>query len=289
MTGRTVTVVAPGPLATIQDGGRAGLGHLGIGRSGAVDQPSLRRANLLVGNDSLAAGIEMTFGGTRLRFDDDAVVALSGAPCEVQVDGRNIRFDTPVPVTAGQELRCRTPHIGVRSYLAVDGGFDVPPVLGSRSTDTLSGLGPPRLAAGMSLLLGRPSTIRASMPEVPAIDSFPGTPMLTVLPGPRADWFTPNALDLLRTTDWTVTPQADRVGIRLAGSPLLRRVERELPPEPMVAGALQVPPDGRPILFLADHPVTGGYPVIGVVTEADLPTAAQLRPGQHVRFAAPAR
>jgi allophanate hydrolase subunit 2 len=118
---------------------------------------------------------------------------------------------------------------------------------------------------------------------------FTGAPTLTLLPGPRADWFLPEALDLLLTTDWIVTPQADRVGIRLAGPPLTRRVAGELPPEPMVAGALQVPPDGRPILFLADHPVTGGYPVIGVLTDAHLPEAAQLRPGATFRFAAPPR
>lgn len=282
-TARTVTVIAPGPLATVQDQGRPGLGHLGIGRSGAADLRSLRRANLLVGNDRGAATIEMTFGGMRLGFDSDAVVALCGAPCQVQVSGRSIAFGSAISVKAGEELRCRIPKLGVRSYLAIGGGIDVPRVLGSRSTDTLSGLGPPPLVAGMSLRLGTPTPTPPPVDTV--VDDFAVPSTLTSLPGPRADWFLPQALDLLLSADWTVTQQADRVGIRLAGPPLLRLVQRELPPEPMVAGALQVPPDGQPILFLADHPVTGGYPVIGVLAAADLSTAAQLRPGNTIRFA----
>ena len=281
MTSRTVTVIAPGPLSTIQDRGRPGLGHLGIGRSGAADPTGLDRANRLVGNKVGAAAIEMTFGGLRLRFDTDAVAALTGAPCEMSIGGRTLPVDVAVPVHAGEELRCRTPKLGVRSYLAVDGGIDVPPVLGSRSTDTLSGLGPEPLAAGMSLPLGRPSTLPppgAGSPE------FAIVPTLPVMAGPRLDWFSPQTLDLLITSRWSVTPQADRVGIRLAGPPLRRRTQLELPSEPMVAGALQVPPDGQPILFLADHPVTGGYPVIGVVPGAQLCHAAQLRPGNTVGF-----
>lgn len=285
MTGRSVTVVAPGPLATIQDHGRRGLGHLGIGRSGAADLTSLRQANLLVGNDHSAAAIEMTFGGTRLKFDTDAVVALRGAPCVLLIGGREVSVDSAVRVFAGQELRCRTPKVGVRSYLAIDGGIDVPPVLGSRSTDTLSGLGPQPLAAGITLPLGPPSApAPTSPPSGGPVDEFVVAQSVTVLPGPRADWFTPAALHLLSTSTWTVTPQADRIGIRLAGPALTRSVHRELPSEPMVAGALQVPPDGQPILFLADHPVTGGYPVIGVVAGAALHHAAQWRPGTTVGF-----
>ena len=280
MTTRSVTVLAPGPLSTLQDLGRPGLGHLGIGRSGAADQRSLRRANQLVGNARDAAGIEMTFGGLRLRFEHDAVVALTGAPCDASAGGRALPFGVAVPISAGTELRVRTPRTGVRSYLAVDGGLHVPPVLGSRSTDTLAGLGPAPLAIGMSLPLGDPVPPPAGM----AAPEFTVPHTLALLPGPRQDWFSAEAIDLLYTADWTVTPQADRVGVRLAGPPLTRAVHAELPSEPMVAGALQVPPDGQPILFLADHPVTGGYPVIGVVAGDDLPAAAQLRPGATFRF-----
>ena len=282
MTARTVTVLAPGPLSTIQDDGRPGLGHLGIGRSGAADLASLQRANLLVGNEPGAAGIEMTFGGIRLVFQNDAVVALGGAPCGVSTAGHPVPFGAAVRIAAGTELRCRTPKVGVRTYLAVDGGIDVPAVLGSRSTDTLSGLGPAPLAVGTTFPLGSPSTDPAPAP--PADAGFTVEHVLTLLPGPRADWFTIDATRLLLTSRWTVTPQADRVGVRLAGPPLIRRGQQELPSEAMVPGALQVPPDGQPILFLADHPVTGGYPVIGVVTTADLGHAAQLRPGKTVGF-----
>lgn len=288
MNARTVTVLAPGPLSTVQDLGRPGLGHLGIGRSGAADRDSLELSNALVGNDNGAAAIELTFGGLRLRFDTDAVVALTGAPCELLVDGHVAPLHAAVPVRAGDVLRCRAPTTGVRSYLAVDGGIDVPPVLGSRSRDMLAGLGPAPLAPGMSLPLGPPAPVTSRPTKTPVVDSFRVTDEpLTLLPGPREDWFTPGAVAVLQRVAWTVTPQADRVGIRLAGPALTRRVQRELPSEPMVAGALQVPPDGQPILFLADHPVTGGYPVIAVVAARDLPRAAQLRPGGTVRFAPP--
>jgi biotin-dependent carboxylase-like uncharacterized protein len=179
----------------------------------------------------------------------------------------------------------------VYSYLAVAGGIDVAPVLGSRSTDTLAGLGPPRLRAGDRLPVG---SVHGA---APGVDSAPvaapsAEPVLRVLPGPRADWFGEPGLAALVGESWTVTSDADRVGIRLDGPRLDRRPDadgRELAPEGMVEGALQVPPDGRPVLFLADHPVTGGYPVLAIVAEDDIPAAAQLRPGSTVRFRRGAR
>ncbi len=200
MTGRTVTVIAPGPLATIQDHGRAGLGHLGIGQSGAADLPSLQRANRLVGNEDRAAAIEMTLGGLRLRLDADAVVAVTGAPCEVLVDGSPVGFGAALRLCVGAEIRCRTPRTGVRSYLAVDGGFGVATILGSRSTDTLSGLGPPPLARGMSLPLGPPP----GSPPPSHLDLLADGPVvdtaLTLIPGPREEWFAPAAVALLYDT-----------------------------------------------------------------------------------------
>jgi biotin-dependent carboxylase-like uncharacterized protein len=295
-----IEVIRPGPLATVQDLGRPGHAALGVGASGAADRRSLRLANRLVGNPEGAAAIEMTFGGFAARFETLTRVALAGAPCEARItpvgaafEGRGvpptgftIGTHAPAYVPAGAELRVRTPASGVRTYLAVAGGIDVPAVLGSRSTDTLAGLGPPRLAAGARLAIG------ASPGDPPGVDVAPipspaTDPTLRLLPGPRADWFVEEALDRLVHTAWEVTADSDRVGMRLAGPPLERRADfadRELPSEGMVEGALQVPPDGRPVLFLADHPVTGGYPVIAVVAEDDVAAAAQVRPGGRVRF-----
>jgi biotin-dependent carboxylase-like uncharacterized protein len=295
-----IEVIRPGPLATIQDLGRPGHAALGVGQSGAADRRSLRLANRLVGNPEDAAAIELTFGGFAARFETFARVALAGAPCEARITpvgatfagrgvpptGFTIGTHAPAYVPAGAELRVRTPESGIRTYLAVAGGIDVPPVLGSRSTDTLAGLGPERLTAGVRLPIG------AARGEPPGVDVAPvaapsADPVLRLLPGPRADWFSDEALAVLVRSAWEVTADSDRVGMRLDGPALERRpefAERELPSEGMVEGALQVPPDGHPVLFLADHPVTGGYPVIAVVTEADVAAAAQVRPGGRLRF-----
>jgi biotin-dependent carboxylase-like uncharacterized protein len=190
-----------------------------------------------------------------------------------------------VTVPAGAVLALGTPPVGLRSYVAVRGGVDVPPVLGSRSTDTLSGLGPAPLAADDRLAVGSLAG-EEPMVDVAAVRAPSTEPVLRVLPGPRSNWLAPGAWTALTTQPWTVTPDSDRVGLRLAGPPLERARVDELPSEGLVPGALQVPPDGAPVLFLADHPVTGGYPVLAVVVTADLPAAAQLRPGDEVRFRA---
>jgi biotin-dependent carboxylase-like uncharacterized protein len=278
---KTLTVLAPGPLSTIQDLGRPGYGHLGIGTSGAADRDSLALANRIVGNDRGAAGIEMTLGRLRVRADFDAVVALTGANCAFEIDGTPGSMNTPTDVRRGQQIRVSAPTVGLRTYLAISGGIDTVPVLGSRSTDTMSGIGPEKLAAGTVLPVGRSAgpiqqSIESPIPH--------GDPVLGVIAGPRDEWFTADAWQTLCGTTWMVTPEANRVGVRLAGAALERRLTMELPSEPMVTGAVQVPPNGQPIIFLADHPVTGGYPVIGVVTNVDLHLAGQLRPGRSVRF-----
>ncbi|MEP6630313.1 MAG: biotin-dependent carboxyltransferase family protein [Lapillicoccus sp.] len=277
-----IVVERTGPLATVQDLGRPGLAHLGVGRSGAVDRPALRLANRLVGNAEDAAAVEVTLGGLVLRFERAATVALTGAPCTVLVSGRPYAADAPVPVRAGETLALGVPAWGLRSYLAVRGGGAVGPVLGSRSTDVLSGVGPPPLAPGTRLPVGSPDGPYGGV-ELVSVRPAHGTP-LRVWPGPRDDWFADDALPLLTGQDWEVTPVSDRVGMRLRGRALPRRRLGELPSEGMVEGALQVPPDGQPVLFLADHPVTGGYPVVAVVDPADLPLAAQARPGERLRF-----
>jgi biotin-dependent carboxylase-like uncharacterized protein len=278
-----LTVLAAGPLTTVQDRGRPGWASIGVTRSGAADRAAADLANRLVGNDVSAAVLEVTAGGLRVRAERTLLVAVTGAPAPVTVDGRPAPFDAPLTLATGQVLAMALPPVGLRSYLAVRGGIDVPPVLGSRSTDTLSGLGPGRLAPGDRLPVG---TLAADEPivDVAAVGAPSSRPVLGVLPGPRRDWLTPGAWTALTREAWTVTADSNRVGLRLSGPALERSRTGELPSEGLVPGAVQVPPDGAPVLFLADHPVTGGYPVLAVVETSDLPAAAQLRPGDVVRF-----
>ncbi|WP_106583786.1 5-oxoprolinase subunit C family protein [Murinocardiopsis flavida] len=279
-----VDVLATGPLATVQDSGRWGYAALGIGASGAADRRSYAFANRLVANAPGAAALEVTLGGLRVRARGTLTVAVTGAPCPVLVDGRGGACDSVLTLPDGAELRLGTPPTGLRSYLAVRGGIAADPVLGSRSTDTLSGLGPPVLRAGDVLAAGPAPAVFPVLDLAPA-PAPPGAEVhLRVLPGPRDDWFTPEAMETLLTSAFEVTPRTDRVGARLSGPPLRRRRSGELPSEGMVPGSVQVPPEGEPVLFLADHPVTGGYPVIAVVASADLPAAAQARPGTRLRF-----
>jgi biotin-dependent carboxylase-like uncharacterized protein len=278
-----LTVLAGGPLATVQDRGRRGWAAIGVTTSGATDRSAADLANRLVGNDPSAAVVEVTAGGLRVRAERTVLVALTGAPAAVRVGGRAAPFDAPLTLAAGQVLELGMPPVGLRTYLAVRGGVDVPEVLGSRSTDTLSGLGPAPLRPGDRLPTG---TLAAAEPVVDVAPVRPPSarPVLHVLPGPRRDWLQPAAWDALVTRDWTVTADSNRVGLRLAGPRLVRSRDDELPSEGLVPGAIQVPPDGAPVLFLADHPVTGGYPVLAVVTSDGLPAAGQLRPGDTVAF-----
>jgi len=278
-----LTVLASGPLATVQDRGRHGWAAIGVTTSGAADRSAAGLANRLVGNDPSAAVVEVTAGGLRVRAERTVLVAVTGAPAAVRVAGRAAPFDAPLTLPAGQVLELGMPPVGLRTYLAVRGGIDVPAVLGSRSTDTLSGLGPDPLRAGDRLPVG------ALAADEPFVDVAPvrppaARPVLHVLPGPRRDWLAADAWTELTTRDWAVSADSDRVGLRLTGPRLARSRDDELPSEGLVPGAVQVPPDGAPVLFLVDHPVTGGYPVLAVVTTADLSAAAQLRPGDTVLF-----
>ncbi len=373
-----IEVIKPGPLATVQDLGRPGYGHLGVPRSGAADVASLRLANRLVGNPDGAAGIEFTLGRAALSFPAGARVAVTGAPAPLTVEPRtqevaedgpgstesdppgdtargvtgkaatNLPGDTARGVTvepaaqeaarvmphgsafevpAGGVLRVGAPPAGVRSYLAVHGGVGVPPVLGSRSADLRSGLGPAALRPGDVLPVGAPGPVSLMAAEAPGPVSqlaaeapgpaslmaaeAPGPAslmaaeatgvqptvmpvageiaVLHVVPGPRDDWFAPDALQELCAGTYVVTPASDRTGLRLDGPALPFAGRGELLSEGVVTGALQVPHGGRPILLLADHPVTGGYPVIATVVSADIGLAAQLRPGSKLRVTLAAR
>jgi biotin-dependent carboxylase-like uncharacterized protein len=284
----------PGFHATIQDAGRRGLGHLGVGRSGALDAASLAEANWLVGNPAGAAGIEVAPGGFECRAVGDLVVAVTGASAPLTVgqpssdeDQRPAPFRTPFLLRDGERLSFGVPRAGFRSYLALRGGVAVAPVLGSRSTDTLSSLGPPPLRAGVVIPVGAEEVGEVWYPDGPAAEPARTRPaVLPVTLGPRDHLFSPATVERFFASTWTVATAADRVGLRLSGSAgsLPAGAVGELPSEGIATGSIQVPPSGNPILFLNDHPVTGGYPVIGVVETDALGLAAQLAPGDQIVF-----
>jgi biotin-dependent carboxylase-like uncharacterized protein len=278
----TIEVISPGPLTTIQDLGRPGWEHIGVPRSGAADRESLRLANRLLGNDEGAAALETTLAGPRLRFDGAAKLALTGAHVNARVGDRSVPMNTMIEVRDGEILQVGNAQAGLRTYIAFAGGIDVPLVLASAATDTLTGLGPPALQRRDILTLFGGQA--GPSPAVAAPRAIPTRPLLRVILGPRDHWFTAAAVSRLIGEPFTVTTASNRVGLRLDGQPLERARTDELPSEGLVPGSIQVPAGGQPILLLADHPTTGGYPVIAVVIETDLPVAAQLRPGQRLRF-----
>jgi biotin-dependent carboxylase-like uncharacterized protein len=275
-------VLAAGVLALVEDLGRPGLAASGVGRSGAADRGALRLANRLVANPEGAAGVEVLLGGLAVRAGCLLTVALAGAPAPAEVDGVAVGHHSLVTLRRGQVLRLGSPPSGLRTYLAVRGGVDVPSVLGSRSTDTLSGLGPAPLRPGDVLPVG-PEPDALPLVDVAPVRVPTGEPVtLRTVLGPRADWVVDP--EELERTAWVASSRSDRIGLRLEGAALRRSGDAELPSEGMVRGAVQVPPGGRPVVFLADHPVTGGYPVVATVRDADVDRAAQIRPGQTVRF-----
>lgn len=284
-----IEVIHPGPFATIQDLGRPGLAHLGVPRSGAADLVSMTLANRLVGNRESAAVIEATLGGIRIRALRGLLIAATGAGAQVLVDDVPVGLGVTVTVTAGSELAVSAPTWGCRNYVAVRGGIGVDAVLGSRSTDTLSGLGPPPLSAGDLLEVGVESGAWPAVTHAPVEATPPPVVELDVSAGPRSGHL--HRVGDLMVGEWVVSADADRVGVRLVrpdGSdhPLLhhRADVGELASEGVAHGAVQVPPNGQPVLFLADHPVTGGYPVVAVLTAGALARAAQLVAGNRVRF-----
>ncbi|MDQ6753829.1 MAG: 5-oxoprolinase/urea amidolyase family protein [Actinomycetota bacterium] len=303
--GAGLVVIRPGPQSTIQDLGRPGYADLGVTDSGALDCGALRQANRLAGNPEDAAALEVLQGGLVVAALTDQVLAVTGAPAVLSITvpagaaantgrapSRHVPMGAPFALLAGEILELGRPFAGLRSYLAARGGFDAVPVMGSRSTDTMSGIGPLPLAPGTELAVApaRPGSIVGAPEIAPEIlqqalpEAAASCTRLRIVPGPRDDWFSPEALAQFTTQDWVVTQQSNRIGLRMAGAPLQRARTGELASEGTVRGAVQVPPEGQPVLFLADHPVTGGYPVIGVVVTADLDRAAQLPPGHRVRF-----
>ena len=276
-------VLRPGPLSLVEDLGRPGLSGIGVGRSGAADRAALRLANRALGNPEGAAAVEVTLGGLEVEVLGGQVwLCVTGAPVPVSVGERDVGPAAVLAAPAGAVVRLGTPPTGLRSYLAVRGGVDVPDVLGSRSHDVMSGLGPAPLRRGVELPVGPPPSGR------PTVDHLPTPPptadaVLRLVRGPRDGWVTD--AEALVATVWTASDRSNRVGIRLSGG-RLRHVDpdRQLPSEGVWRGGIQVPPGGEPVLFLADHPVTGGYPVVAVVVDEDVDRAAQVRPGQPLRF-----
>ena len=314
-------VLRPGILATFQDDGR-NAANMGVTGSGAADPIAYHLANALVGNAPGTPAIELTNGGAVIQASGDAVVAVAGAPVDITITGRDggrpfaICGQEAFLLRDGETMTIGTPTAGLRDYLAVMGGFDVPRMLGSASTDTMSGIGPKPLRAGQTVPIGtgshaehtdgrrvtdgnrhcdadpgtrRPSAVSAGVApreDWPSDLPSPGTTTtLEVTLGPRADWFTDAGLDTLLEQEWLVTAQSNRVGLRLSGEvPLERRDAAELASEATVAGAVEVPTSGQPVIFLRDQPVTGGYPVVAVLTTASLAMAGQLPPGAKVAF-----
>ena len=283
---RALEVLATGPRTLVQDLGRTGFAAIGVGRSGAADRAAFQLGARLLAQPYTAAALEVTFGGLSVRAHGIVQLALTGAPAPAAVDGRRgVGYCGPFALSDGETLTLGAPQVGLRSYLSVRGGIDVPPVLESRSTDTLSGLGPPPVESGDILPVGpAPATLpNVDLAPTPGLSGEPL--ILQALRGPRDDWFAD--IGALGARTWTVSSNSDRVGIRLTGEPLQRhdsRTEQELPSEGVVRGSIQVPASGEPVIFLADHPVTGGYPVAAVLLDHDIDRIAQAVPGQQVRI-----
>jgi antagonist of KipI len=288
----TVRVLKPGLLTTVQDRGRWGLQAFGVSVAGPMDPCSHRVANAIVGNDPDAAALEVTLVGPALQFDDERVVAVAGAEFELTLNGAPVSCNTSFVVPSGATLRFGQRIKGTRAYLGVAGGIDVPPTLGSRSTHVVTkigGLNGRQLRAGDQLPLGRPPSLaeqtRSSARRVPRFDvAGAAEPPIRILPGPQADRFASDALELLQSAPYTVGSASDRMGFRLEGPALTHSRGADIISDATPLGALQVPASGRPILLMADRQTTGGYPKIATVISADISRAGQLGPGHRLSF-----
>ncbi|MFB0772227.1 5-oxoprolinase subunit B/C family protein [Proteus cibi] len=286
-------VISAGLQTLFQDEGRIGAASMGVSASGALDKPALHAANRLVGNPTTFVALEITQGGLILKARQDCVIALTGADCALTLkhesgENESLSGYQPIDVRCGDEIILGMPKAGVRSYLAVRGGFELPTVLGSHAFDTLAQIGPNALQEGDVLHLNHESTLNGIIAEEQPTSILPkqgDIVTLDVVLGPRTDWFTTEAIKTLTSQLWQVTPQSNRIGLRLLGeTPLARAQQQELSSEGTCIGAIQVPINGQPVLFLNDHPLTGGYPVIGAVAEYHLPLAGQIPVNAKIRF-----
>lgn len=279
-----IEVLRAGPLATVQDLGRPGWRERGLSLCGALDEFALQAGNLLVGNVPGAAGLEFTLGPATLHFHADACIAITGTDADASLDGRPLRPWWRQRVSAGQTLKLAAPHERMRSYVAIAGGLALPAALGSQSTDLKGGFGGldgRALRDGDRLPL---NPFHALPARTVGMRPPEWSPTVRVLPGPEHDDFTSAAREAFWASGWTVTPQSNRMGYRLAGPALVRERGEELASHGVLPGVVQVPPSGQPIVLLADAQTTGGYPKIGVVIRADLWKLGQLRLGARLRF-----
>jgi biotin-dependent carboxylase-like uncharacterized protein len=304
--GACVEVLRPGPLSALQDLGRVGHQQLGVIASGAMDEWAHRVANLLAGNLADEATLEITLMGPSLRFHESALIAIAGADLSPRVDGHPVPMATPVLLRAGALLEFGRRVFGCRACLAVHGGFAVAPVMGSRSTYLRAGFGglegralrkgdllPLAASAsshGYARLASRLATGEAAF-AAPAPDEFvaPEHPAararrLRVVEGQQWMRFTDQARTAFLEADFTLTHQSDRMGCRLAGPALALQAPLEMISEAVAFGTVQVPPDGQPIVLMADRQTTGGYPKIAAIASVDLPLLAQKVPGETVSF-----
>lgn len=288
MSAPALLVVKPGMLTTVQDLGRVGYQTLGVPVAGPMDWYSHRLANALVGNDPMAAALEITLLGPEFVAEADLTCAVSGADIEVTVDGRAVGREQPFEVATGARVRFGARRSGARVTLAVRGGFDLPPIFGSRATHVVSRMGPfggRALKAGDRLPVG---SMTAGASATSALAPLPmpcGGASVRVVPGVHRDRFTDAAWETLTSSRFVVTPQSNRMGYRLEGRALEHVRGADILSEATPIGALQVPASGQPILLMADRQTTGGYTTIANVITADLPIAGQLAPGDWITFA----
>jgi len=275
-----------------QDLGRPGLASQGVSQSGALDRIAMLDANRCLGNPRNTAVLEISFGGFAFKTDRPVTVAVTGAPCPLTIRTAKqtkitAAFASPIALDAGDELILGIPPEGMLSYLGLRGGFVIEDVLGSRSRDTLAKIGPDPIAVGDVLVPGEQTALAVNDTEYAQrrLPRAGEVVTLDIVLGPRTDWFTDQGIKTLTTQEWDVTPQSSRVGMRLSGQTTIERANHdELPSEGTALGAIQVPHTGQPVLFLADHPLTGGYPVIGVVASHHLNLASQIPIGARIRF-----
>ena len=275
------------PLLTVQDLGRSGRGHQGVGRSGAFDHASMALGNRLVGNPISAAVLEALLGSFALVAAQPCVVACTGASVDLSVDGVPLSMNSAQQVRCGQIVEAGVPGDGLRTYVAVRGGVGGPIVLGSRSYDTLGHFGTQPLAVGDQIISAHSEVIAPPWFEQVPVAPIERPAVLDAELGPRHEWMSGEAQIALVNTFWIVDSSIDRIGIRLTGPTLERRAESvglELASEAMIPGAVQLPAGGQPIILGPDCGTTGGYPVVAVLTRGALNRAGQLRPGDRVRF-----
>lgn len=293
---KEIKVVNAGLLTTIQDKGRYGFQASGVQVSGVMDGIAAELANALVGNKAEAAVLECTFLGPELEFQAESLVAVTGGMPELLLDGQAVQPYMAIKVRQGQRLKVGAQKDGMRAYIAVAGGIDVPEAMGSRSTNLKLGIGGidgRKLAAGDMLPVGKPAEAglamlqgRQALRQMPVPQQTAGIKRIRVVLGPQEDYFSQAAIEAFQTEIYRVSNDSDRMGYRLEGKAVEKTKTQDLITDGIVFGSVQIPPNGQPIIMLADHQTTGGYPKLATVATADLPVLAQSKPGDQLQFQA---